>query len=443
MALMAGKYAEGPRQDRTFIGARRPAYLDAMPPLFGSLLLALRREGFAVGLHEYLALLDALDRGLADGSLDRLYLLARSLFVTHEAWLDRFDEVFDRWSRGLDPPGEDRKPIPPEWLRAELVRHLTPEQREALERDGTLEDLERAFRERLAEQRERHAGGNHWIGTGGTSPFGNGGVHEDGLRLGGEGGQRQGGRRWDERAFRELRDDVRLDTRNIQVALRKLRVLTRQGRADEFDLDGTIQRTSRNGGLLDIALRPERRNRVNVLLLLDSGGSMDDHVRVCEQLFSAARSSFHHLESYYFHNCVYGHVWRTGARRWRERVPTADLFRRLGPHWKLIVVGDAAMAPYELVTPRGTFGDGPRRVRIDDPPADSGLAWLQRLRDHYTHHVWLNPNPDYGWSYFETTGIIRRLWRQRMYPLTLDGLGKAMLALRRLGDSYDEVWTRA
>jgi len=416
-----------------------------MPPVFASLLLALRRAGFPAGMHEYLGLLEALEKGLADGSLDRLYGLSRALFVQHEAWLDRFDDVFDKWSRGLETPQKaNADDVPADWLRGELSRWLTPEELEELEKSGAREDLEQLFQKRLAEQKERHEGGNKWIGTGGTSPFGNSGQNPDGMRIGGEGGQRQGIRRWQERSFKNLRDDITLDTRNIQVALRKLRVLTREGRADQFDLDGTIARTSRNGGMLDIAMRPERRNRVNVLLLLDVGGSMDDHVKACEQLFSAARSSFHHLETYYFHNCVYGHLWRDNKRRWRERVPTNDLLRHFGPHWKLVIVGDAAMAPYELLGPLASDPNaGPGAAALVGQQPSNGLDWLRILRDHYTHNVWLNPNPDYGWTYYETTLAIRQLFQNRMYPLTLDGLGKSMLALRRLGDSYDEIWTRA
>lgn len=412
-------------------------------PLFASLPLALRQAGMQVGMHEYLGLLEGLSKGIGTGSLAHFYQLARALFVRHESQLDRFDEVFDRWSRGLEDRLDhgDAPDIPEAWL--DLKDVLSPEEWAALKQSGKLDDLEKAFRERLAQQKERHQGGSHWIGTKGTSPFGHSGKHDGGMRLAGEGGQRQGHRPWTERSFQNLRDDVELNTRNIRVALRQLRHLTREGRPDAFDLDGTIAKTSRNGGLLDIAYRPERRNRVKVLLLLDVGGSMDEHVHACEQLFSAAKGSFRNLETYYFHNCIYEHVWPDARQAWKSRVPTEQLLRRFGPQYKLIVVGDAAMAPYELLQKRlgvGLRQSGAIEARQAGPR--SGLDWLGKLVQHFRHHVWLNPNPDYGWSYFETTPLIRQCFGMRMWPLTIDGLGKAMRALRRTGDTYEEIWTR-
>jgi uncharacterized protein with von Willebrand factor type A (vWA) domain len=403
--------------------------------LFLDFFLSLRERGLPASLHEYLTLLESMDRGLAEGSVDDFYFLSRSVFVKHEAWLDRFDQAFDAYFRGIESKAPSLwSAVPEEWLRAELFRQLSDEEREALEREGGQEALWERLKALLEEQKERHQGGNRWVGTGGTSPFGHSGVNPGGFRMGEGPGQGQSSRIWNRREFANLSDNVELNTRNIKMALRQLRLLTREGRPEELDLDATIDRTSRNAGYLDLAMRPVRRNRVRVLLLMDVGGSMYEHVQACEQLFSAARSSFRQLDYFYFHNCIYEKLWKDNRRRRSESVPTEHLLLRYRRDHKVIIIGDAAMAPAELHLRGGS---------TEHYNAEPGIAWLARIRDHFERIVWLNPNPDYGWSYFDTTVAIRALMGNRMFPLTLDGLGKAMRALRDPGQTYDEVWVRA
>jgi uncharacterized protein with von Willebrand factor type A (vWA) domain len=288
---------------------------------------------------------------------------------------------------------------------------------------GGLDALLETFRRRLEEQRGRHAGGRKWIGTGGTSPFGAYGYNPEGIRVGPEGsGSRSAVKVWDERNFRNLDGDVELNTRNIKVALRRLRRFAREGVPDELDLDGTIEGTARNAGWLDLRLQPERRNRVKVLLFLDVGGSMDPHVALCEELFSAARAEFRHLETFYFHNCIYDHVWKDNRRRRSERTGTLELIRTYGPDWKAIVVGDAAMSPYEL-TPVG----GSVEYANDEP----GIAWLARIFQHFRSVIWWNPEPARGWEYTRSTQMVLQALGPRMFPLTLDGIAKGIDALRK------------
>ncbi len=276
------------------------------------------------------------------------------------------------------------------------------------------------LKQRLAEQKERHAGGSKWIGTGGTSPFGHGGTHPEGIRFGGRSEHRSAVKVWAKREFRNLDDNVELGTRNIKIALRRLRHFARQGAADELDLDGTIAGTARNAGWLDLHMRPERHNAVKVLLFLDIGGSMDDHIRVCEELFSACRSEFKHLEHYYFHNCVYDFVWKDSTRRHQNRIPVPDLLHKYGADYKLIFVGDATMSPYEILRPGGS---------IEYSNAESGAAWLRRLTDTWPHAIWLNPESEHSWPYRQTVGLIQNLMAGRMFPLTLDGLARGMRLL--------------
>ncbi len=402
--------------------------------MFLDFFFTLRKNGFPVSPHEYLHLLEGMDRGLAQGSVEDFYFLSRAVFVKHEVWLDRFDEVFDHYFRGQSLKADLLlRAVPEEWLRRELERIFSPEEIKAMESAGGLDALIERFRKLLEEQKGKHEGGNKWIGTLGTSPFGNNGAAPDGFRIGEESGNRQGGRIWNRRDFENLSDSVELNTRNIKLALRKLRLLTREGRQDELDLMGTIRKTSENAGMLDIAMRPVRKNRIKVLLFMDAGGSMYDHVQACEQLFSAARNSFKQLEYFYFHNCLYEKVWRDNRRRHQESIPTLELLARYQRDYKVIVVGDAAMAPYELHARGGSI-----EHRNDEP----GIVWLDRICRHFEHTVWLNPNPDYGWSYFSTTKDIRSLFGNRMFPLTIDGLGRAMKALRNPGETYDEVWVR-
>jgi len=303
-----------------------------------------------------------------------------------------------------------------------MQKHLSPEEKAKLEKLGW-DKLMEEFKKRLQEQKGRHQGGSKWVGTGGTSPFGNNGYHPEGIRVGGEsGGNRTAVKVWDQREYRNLDDTVELGTRNIKVALRRLRRFARLGAPDELDLDGTIAATARNAGYLDLMMRPERHNAVKVLIFFDVGGSMDDHVKVCEELFSACRAEFKHMEYFYFHNCVYDHVWRDSIRRHSERTPTLDVLHKYGPDYKLIFVGDATMSPYEILQPGGS-------IEYSNP--EPGATWLRRLADAYPAVAWLNPEPERSWDYRQTIGIVRQLLGDRMFPLTLDGLTRAITHLSR------------
>lgn len=392
--------------------------------MFIGLFERLRSSGVPVSLRELLDLHAALERGLAFADLEDLHALARALLVKDERHFDRFDRAFGQWLAAQEVIGEGlRAEVPPEWLQRAVQRQLSDEEKALIESLGGLDKLLEAFRERLAEQKDRHSGGNRWIGTGGTSPFGAHGYHPEGIRLGSQSaGHRRAVKVWEQRSFRDLDDSVELNTRSIKLALRRLRRFAREGAATELDLDGTLAGTARNAGLLDIQLRPERHNAVKVLLLLDIGGSMDDHVRVCEELFSAARSEFKHIEHYYFHNCVYESVWRSNARRRSERTPTLDLIHRLPPDWRLVIVGDAAMAPYEITHVHGS---------VEHDNTEAGAAWLQRLFAHFRRAAWINPLPRPAWDYTVSVGLVRQLIEQRMYPMSLRGLDEAIRTLSR------------
>ena len=383
--------------------------------------LHLKSFRLPVSTREFLTLLEALDKRVVSSSLDDFYVLSRACLVKDEQHFDRFDLAFASYFRGVDSLFDIRADIPDEWLRRQLESHLSDADKRAVEALGGIDKLLETFRQRLAEQRERHQGGSKWIGTGGTSAFGAYGFNPEGMRVGPEGGSRSAVKVWDERSFRNLDGDVELNTRNIKVALRRLRRFAREGVAEELDLDGTIAGTARNAGWLDLRLQPERRNRVKVLLFLDVGGSMDPHVELCEELFSAARSEFRHLETFYFHNCIYDHVWRDNARRRNERVSTLEVIRTYGPDWKVILVGDAAMNPYEL-----TQIDGSAEYRNLEP----GIAWLARIFAHYRRVVWWNPEPARTWEYTRTTQLILQALGPRMFPLTLTGIAQGIDALR-------------
>jgi hypothetical protein len=385
--------------------------------------LHLKSFRLPVSTREFLTLLEALERRVVSLSLDDFYLLARTTLVKNEEHFDRFDVAFGSYFKGVEAIFEIRAEIPGEWLRAEFLRHLTEEERRRIEALGGFDQLMETFRRRLEQQRGRHAGGRKWIGTGGTSPFGAYGYNPEGIRVGPDGsGGRSAVKVWDERTFRNLDGDVELNTRNIKVALRRLRRFAREGVPDELDLDGTVERTARNAGWLDLRMQPERRNRVKVLLFLDIGGSMDPHVTLCEELFSAARAEFRHLETFYFHNCIYDHVWKDNRRRRSERTSTLELVRTYGPDWKVIVVGDAAMSPYEL-----TQAGGSVEYANDEP----GLAWLARLFQHFRSVVWWNPEAERGWEYTRSTQMILQALGPRMFPLTLDGIARGIDALRK------------
>jgi uncharacterized protein with von Willebrand factor type A (vWA) domain len=385
--------------------------------------LHLKSAKLPVSTREFLTLLDALKHDVVSTSIDDFYFLARTCLVKDEALYDRFNLAFGAYFKGVEGLLDMDVEIPESWLRKMIEANLTDEEKAMVAALGGWDQLMQTLRQRLAEQRGRHQGGSKWIGTAGTSPFGAYGYNPEGIRVGQQGGRsRSAIKVWDERSFRNLDDSVEINTRNIKVALRRLRRFARQGAPDEFDLDTTIERTARNAGWLDVQMRPERRNRIKVLLFLDVGGSMDPHVQVCEELFSAAKSEFRHLEYFYFHNCVYDHVWRDNHRRRNERVATFDLLHKYGRDWNLIFVGDAAMSPYELMQPGGSV-----EYANDEP----GAAWLARLIAAYRHAIWLNPEPERTWQYTRSTQTVLELLGPRMFPLTLDGLQRGIAALRK------------
>ncbi|NML24125.1 vWA domain-containing protein [Zoogloea dura] len=384
--------------------------------------LHLKARKLPVSTKEFLTLLEALQSGLAGHSMEDFYFLARASLVKDESQFDRFDQAFGEYFKGLEAIPGLEVDLPEEWLKAMMQKHLSPEEKAKLEKLGW-DKLMEEFKKRLQEQKGRHQGGSKWVGTGGTSPFGNNGFHPEGIRVGGESaGNRTAVKVWDQREYRNLDDSVELGTRNIKVALRRLRRFARQGAPDELDLDGTITATARNAGYLDLLMRPERHNAVKVLIFFDVGGSMDDHVKVCEELFSACRTEFKHMEYFYFHNCVYDQVWRDSHRRHSERTPTLDVIHKYGPEYKLIFVGDATMSPYEILQPNGS---------IEYSNTEAGAVWLRRLIDAYPATAWLNPEPERTWDYRQSIGIIRQIVGEHMFPLTLDGLTRAITHLSR------------
>jgi uncharacterized protein with von Willebrand factor type A (vWA) domain len=388
-----------------------------------SFFTALREAQVPVSLREYLTLCDALARDLAQKSVEDFYFLARAVLVKDERNLDKFDRVFGAVFKGLEP-GEAfsaQADIPENWLRKLAENYLTEEEKRQIESLGW-EKLFETLKKRLEEQKGRHQGGNKWIGTAGTSPFGAYGYNPEGIRIGQDGNRNfRAIKVWDKREFRDLDGDEELGPRNMKLALRRLRKLARTGAADELDLDGTISATARQG-FLDLKLRPERRNAVKVLLLLDIGGSMDWHVTLVEQLFSAARCEFKHLEHFYFHNCLYEGVWKNNQRRHAEKMSTWDLLHTFPHDYKLIFVGDAAMSPYEIVMEGGS---------VEHMNEEPGRVWLERALACWPHAVWLNPTPETHWPYTQSIGMIQRIMENRMYPLTLEGLEAAMRELTR------------
>jgi hypothetical protein len=385
--------------------------------------LMLRAAGVPVSITEFLALHEALQARLIGQSVEDFYHLARAVLVKDERHFDRYDQVFAAHFRGIETAfGALMADIPADWLRKSLERSLSDEDKARIAALGGWEALMETLRRRLAEQQARHEGGNKWIGTGGTSPFGAHGYNPEGVRIGQESSRnRRAVKVWDRREFANLDDSVGLGRRNVKLALRRLRRFARQGAAELLDLDGTIDSTARRAGLLDIRMVPERHNAVKVLLFLDVGGSMADHVRVCEELFSAARTEFKHLEYFYFHNFVYESVWKDNRRRHTERTKTAEVMRTYGHDYKLVVVGDATMSPYEIVQPGGS---------IEHWNEEAGSTWMRRLLSNYPHHVWLNPEPRDRWEWTPSVKITRELFEDRMFPLTLNGLDQAMKSLQ-------------
>jgi uncharacterized protein with von Willebrand factor type A (vWA) domain len=396
----------------------------------------LRAAGVPATITEFLTLLEALatvpffssgKKGTVPPdnltAVERFYFIARAILVKDERHYDRFDRAFAAHFRGAEAAFDAllAAEVPADWLKGNLALALTDEEKARIESLGGWEALMRALRERLEEQKGRHEGGNRWIGTGGTSPYGHSGYNPEGVRIGGAGGNRRAVKAWDRREFANLDDSVELGTRNVKLALRRLRRFARQGAEEILDLDGTIESTARRAGLLDIRMVPERHNAVKVLLFVDVGGSMDDHVRICEELFSAARGEFKHLEHYYFHNFVYESVWKDNRRRHAERTPLPQLLRTYGPDYRLIFVGDATMSPYEILQPGGS---------IEHWNEEPGAAWMKRLLAGFPRHAWLNPEPPDRWEYTPSIRITRELMEDRMFPLTLAGLDRAMRSLQ-------------
>ena len=383
--------------------------------MFATFVQQLRGAGLPVSITEYLSLMGAMKANVAEYSIDDFYFLARATLVKDERHLDRFDRVFGTVFQGLEhPPGDPATGIPEEWLRKVAEKTLSPEEMAAIEAMGGFEKLMETLRQRLEEQKERHQGGNKWIGTGGTSPFGAYGYNPEGIRIGqSESRHRRAVKVWDKREFRDLDGDTDLGARTMKVALRRLRRFARQGAATELDLPGTIHATASNAGSLDLKMVPERHNSVKILLLLDIGGSMDDFVRTTQELFSAVRSEFKHLEHYYFHNCVYERVWRENRRREHTSISTLDLMRTYGADYKLILVGDATMSPYEVIQPGGS---------VEHWNEEAGRVWIERLTGHFRSAAWLNPAHEEHWAHTQSISMLRELLRNRMYPLTLTGL---------------------
>ena len=394
--------------------------------MFINFFFALKEAKLPVSLREYLTLIEALKTGIAQYDVEEFYFLARSALVKDERNLDKFDVVFAQVFNGLEAgsgaDGVESVPLPEEWLRKLAEKHLSDEEKTLVEALGGWEKLMETLKQRLEEQKGRHQGGSKWIGTAGTSPFGAYGYNPEGVRIGQkESRHRRAVKVWDKREFRNLDDGIELGTRNIKVALKRLRRWARNGATEEFDLDGTIRATAEHG-YLDVKMRPERRNAVKVLLFMDVGGSMDDHVRIAEELFSAAHSEFKHFEYFYFHNCLYEGVWKDNHRRWDQQTATWDVLRTYGPDYKAVFVGDAAMSPYEIIYPGGAN---------EHWNEESGEVWLRRAFEHWRSAVWLNPVREEAWRYTQSTAMIRKLIGDRMFPMTLKGLEAATKELSR------------
>ncbi len=387
----------------------------------------LRAAKLPVSVKEFLTLLEALQADVVGPrqpdacSIDDFYYLARTALVKDEKHFDKFDRAFAAYFKGVEMIADFRKEVPADWLRKILEKELTPEQKAAIEKMGW-DELMETRKKRLEEQKGRHEGGSKWIGTGGTSPFGHGGYNPQGIRVGGKGGNKSAVKVWDQRAYRDYDDQQELGTRNIKVALRRLRKFARTGSDLELDLPDTIKSTAANAGWLDIKMVPERHNAVKVLLLMDVGGTMDEHIQRVEELFSAVKAELKHLEFYYFHNCVYDFMWKNNRRRFAEKFATWDIIRKYNKDYKLIFVGDATMSPYEILQPGGS---------VEYNNEEPGAEWLQRLTHAFPKFVWINPEPQGVWQYRQSIAIVQQLMGQRMFPLTLKGLEDAMRTLSK------------
>ncbi|WP_337187862.1 VWA domain-containing protein [Phenylobacterium sp.] len=391
--------------------------------MFMRFFTELREAKLPVTLKEYLALMEAMDKQVIDRTVDDFYYLSRTALVKDEKNLDKFDRVFGHVFKGLENVSDEiAHDIPAEWLKRLSDRFLTDEEKAQIEAMGGFDKLMDALQERMREQKERHEGGNRAIGTNGTSPFGAGGYHPEGVRIGQEKGRHgRAVKVWDKREYKNLDDQVELGTRNIKVALRRLRKWVREGSAEELDMGATIKGTAEKG-YLDINLRPERRNKISVLIFFDIGGSMDSHIKVCEELFSAARSEFKNMEFYYFHNCLYESVWKDNRRRHAEKINTWDVLHKFPHDYKVIFVGDATMSPYEITYPGGS---------VEHWNEEAGAIWMDRVSQIYERMVWLNPTAERHWDYTPSIGVMKQLVGDRMFPLTIDGLEKAMKELSR------------
>ncbi|TXT39740.1 MAG: hypothetical protein FD135_1982, partial [Comamonadaceae bacterium] len=361
------------------------------------------------------------DAAYSGYKIDDFYFLSRATLVKDEKHYDKFDRAFAAYFKGVEMVTDFTKDIPLDWLKKTLELNLSPEEKAAIEKMGW-DELMETLRKRLEEQKERHEGGNKWIGTGGTSPFGHGGYNPQGVRIGGAGKNKSAVKVWEQRAYRDYDDTQELGTRNIKVALRRLRKFAREGHVEELDLPDTIRATAANAGYLDIKMVPERHNNVKVLLLMDVGGTMDEHIARVEELFSASKAEFKHLEFYYFHNCVYDFVWKNNRRRYAEKFPTWDIIRKYNKDYKLIFIGDATMSPYEILQPGGS---------VEYSNEEAGAEWLGRLTSAYPHFAWINPEPQGVWQYRQSISIVQQLMSQRMFPMTLKGLEEAMRLLSK------------
>ncbi|MBE7636719.1 VWA domain-containing protein [Sneathiella sp. P13V-1] len=392
--------------------------------MFVKFFFNLKDAKIPVTLREYLTLIEAIKAGVAEYSVDDFYFLARTTLVKDEKNLDKFDQVFGHCFNGIEFISDSEAvELPDEWLKKLAELSLTDEEKAQVEAMGGWEKLMETLQERLKEQKKRHQGGNKWIGTAGRSPFGAYGYNPEGVRIGQkESRHRRAVKVWDKREYKNLDDDVELGTRNIKVALKRLRQFARQGAAEELDLDDTIKSTARNAGYLDLKMRPERHNAVKVLILFDIGGSMDDHIKACEELFSACRTEFKHLEFYYFHNCLYEKLWKDNARRHKDFIATMDVLHTYPSDYKVIFVGDATMSPYEIAYAGGS---------VEHWNEEPGQDWMQRVLNIYSKAVWLNPVPEKYWEYTPSVQMMKQLMTDRMYPLTIHGLEDAMKELSR------------
>lgn len=383
----------------------------------------LRKYQVKTTLRELLDLLSALEKHVVYADIEAFYSLSRTIMVKDETQYDKFDRAFAEYFEGVESIDLFGKDIPEEWLRKEIEKNLSPEEREVLRKAGGLDELMETLKKRLEEQEKRHQGGNKWVGTGGTSPFGAYGDNPEGVRIGQKGNRKfSAAKVWDKREFKNLSSDVELGTRNIKVALRKLRKFARTGASEQLDVHTTIGETAKKGGLLDIHMAPERHNAVKVLMFFDVGGSMDPHVKSTQELFSAVQTEFKYLEYFYFHNCVYEEVWKDNLRRNKERIPIWDIIHRYGKDYKVIFVGDATMGPYEITYPGGS---------VEHWNEEPGSVWMQRLLNHFNNAVWLNPQPENYWPYYSSVKIMREIMEDRMYGLTLEGLTAAIKGLSR------------